>query len=140
MGTSVGTGHGELVNARRATSFHLVCCFFKFGTLAPLEGGLRLAHERLVGGIEEIPPTTATYLVNGRLLLLGDRSLTGIRDIHGATGLEDFLRTIALFAVLGTDGEQDVPVFDLPLVAFRLILGNTHADKRSGKASGYVRL
>jgi hypothetical protein len=129
-----------LVNARRATSFHLVCCFFKFGTLAPLESGLRLAHERLVGGIEEIPPTTATYLVNGRLLLLGDRSLTGIRDIHGATGLEDFLRTIALFAVLGTDGEQDVPVFDLPLVAFRLILGNTHADKRSGKASGYVRL
>src|ERR1035437_6763501 len=80
--------------------------------------------------------TTTAYLVNGRLLLLGDRSLTGIRDIHGATGLQDFLRAIALFAFLCRDGEQDVPVFDLSLVAFRLILGNTHADERSGKASG----
>src|ERR1035437_6275216 len=95
-----------------------------------------LASKPDIGGIEDIPPTTAAYLVNGQLLLLGDRSLTGIRDIHGATGLEDFLRAIALFAVLGMDGEQDVSVFDLSLVAFRLILGNPHAGERSGKAPG----
>src|ERR1019366_10272806 len=135
MARSAICPHGEAPACLSFTT--LICGFFGFGTLAQLRGRLRLASERFVGGIEEIPPTTATYLVNGRLLLLGDRSLTGIRDLHGATGLEDFLRTLALFAVLGTDGEQDVPVFDLPLVAFRLILGNTHADKRSGKASGY---
>src|ERR1039458_10063502 len=86
------------------------------------------------------PTYNSSLSVSGWLLLLGNRSFAGIGDIHGATGLEDFLRTIALFAALGMDGEQDVPVLDLSFVAFRLILRNTHANERTGKASGYVRL
>jgi len=51
--------HGEAPACLSFTT--LICGFFKFGTLAQLEGGLRLAHERFVGGIEKIPPTTAAY-------------------------------------------------------------------------------
>jgi len=44
--------------------------------------------------------------------------------------------TIALSAVFGVNREQDVSVFDLALIAFRLVLWNTHADECSRKSSG----
>ena len=88
--------------------------------------------------INSMPILAAARIPVQMKFLVG--TLTGIRDIDGATGLEDFLRTIALFAVLGMNAEQDVPVLDLSFVAFRLILRNTHANERTGKASGYVRL
>src|SRR5271155_3852551 len=81
-------------------------------------------------------PTYLYISVSGWLLFLGNRSLTGIGDIHCATVLEDFLCTVALFAVFGVDREQDVPVLDLSFVAFRLILRNTHTYKCSGKTAG----
>jgi len=43
--------------------------------------------------------------------------------------------TIALSAVFGVNREQDVSVFDLALIAFRLVLWNTHADECSRKSS-----
>src|SRR5271154_5784387 len=82
-------------------------------------------------------PTYYPYIsVSGWLLFLGNRSLTGIGDIHCATVLEDFLCAIALFAVFCVDGEQDVPVLDLSFVPLRLIPRNPHTYKCSGKPAG----
>jgi hypothetical protein len=68
-------------------------------------------------------------------LFLGNRSLAGMRDIFGATGLKDlFARSRSLLSSVWTE-RQDVPVFDLSFAAFRLIFWNTHADEGSDKAS-----
>src|ERR1019366_6586522 len=84
------------------------------------------------------PTSMFHYLLTGIgcLLLFRDRSFTGVRDILRATCFENFLRAIALVAILSMNRQKDVPAFDLSLVAFRLILGNTHADEFSHQSSG----
>jgi hypothetical protein len=49
---------------------------------------------------------------------------TGVGYILCSTLHEDLRRARPFFAILGVDGHQNVPVFDLPFVAFRLILRN----------------
>src|SRR6185437_14933295 len=81
--------------------------------------------------------TLATLMTDlGRFLISRNRGLTSVGNILCAACLEDFLCTIALCAVFGVNREQDVSIFDLALIAFRLVLWNTHADECSRKSSG----
>src|ERR1700735_818419 len=75
-------------------------------------------------------------LADGATLFLGNGSLAGVGNIHRAAVLENLLRAIALLAVFGMNGQQNIAVLNFAFVPLRLVLRDTHADECTREAAG----
>src|SRR4029453_5583915 len=57
-----------------------------------------------------------------------------VGNILGSSLFKDGLRAVPLRTIVGMHGDEQVPLFDFPLVALGLIFGNTHANQGSREA------